>query len=232
MAIKELHIEGIGDVRFQKRRGTRSVRISIQGHSVRVTQPSWISYAEAVRFVKSRADWIKKHKTNRDVLAHSALIGKTYQLSVAHAPVQKPATRLKGGIIQVTLPPTLDIDSTAAQTVIERACERALAKEAKELLTPRLQDLAYEYNFRYTSLSFKKLKRRWGSCDSQKNIVLNIFLTQMPWEYIDYVILHELTHTQHLHHGPAFWQKLTECMPEAKRLRKEIHQFHPQLMPH
>lgn len=232
MAIKEIHIEDIGEVRFQKRRGTRSLRIHIQGHSVSVTMPLWVSYHQATTFVKTRAAWIKQHRADKHILANGALIGKQYELSIEQTNAQRPQTRVLPGVIRVSLPPSYQTEEPRTQAAITKACERALAKEAKELLSSRLQDLAFEHDFTYKSLHFKKLKRRWGSCDSQKHIVLNIFLTQLPWELIDYVLLHELTHTQHLHHGADFWQHLDQCVPNSKKVRKELKQFHPQLMPH
>jgi predicted metal-dependent hydrolase len=232
MAIKQLEVEGVGVVRFQKRRGTRSVRLHIQGHQVQVTLPHWISYQEAIRFVKSRADWIREHRTDKQIVAHGSLIGKQFQLFIEQENVEKPKTRVLDKVVRVILPKNMTVESDEAQLVIQKACERALTKEAKELLTPRIHDLAYEYGFAYNSLQFKKLKRRWGSCDQQKHIILNIYLTQLPWDYIDYVLLHELTHTEHLHHGADFWEKLQSVKPNAKQIRKAMKDYHPQLLPH
>ncbi len=231
MSIKQTDIEGIGPVTFQKRRGTRSVRINIQGHNVKVTLPHWISYREAEKFVLSRREWINKHKDEKLILADGALIGKRFQLNVTNEDIEKPKTRILKESIQVRLPLSVEVEDELAQKAIEKACERALTREAKELLTPRITDLAFEHGFEYSSLHMKKLQRRWGSCDVDKHIILNIFLTQLPWELIDYVILHELTHTRHLHHGPDFWGQLSELIPNAKELRKELHEYHPQLLP-
>lgn len=231
MAVKQLYIDGIGQVRFQKRRGTKSVRLHIQGHTVQVTMPYWVSFAEATKFVASRKDWIQKHKADRQIIADGAYIGKRFQVSVTQADILKPKTRILRDTINVTLPLQSEVEDDANQQVIEKACERALKTEAIELLTPRISDLAFENDFQYKSLHFKKFQRRWGSCDSNKHIILNIFLTQLPWEYIDYVLLHELTHTEHLNHGSAFWQRLESCLPNAKQLRKQMHDFHPQILP-
>jgi len=95
------------------------------------------------------------------------------------------------------------------------------------LLPPRLARLASEYGFSYRSVSAKQLKRRWGSCDSQHNIVFNFFLMELPWDLIDYVLLHELTHTEHMHHGPDFWSRLKQISPRALDLRRQINTYRP-----
>jgi len=75
----------------------------------------------------------------------------------------------------------------------------------------------------------KRLSSRWGSCDSHQNIVLNLYLMQLPWECIDYVLLHELTHTQILRHGAPFWDAMGKLLPNLAAIRKQMRGYHPVL---
>jgi hypothetical protein len=54
---------------------------------------------------------------------------------------------------------------------------------------------------------------------------------QLPWHLIDYVLLHELVHTKHLHHGKDFWDEFKIALPEARKLQKEMHGYKPQVKP-
>jgi predicted metal-dependent hydrolase len=90
-----------------------------------------------------------------------------------------------------------------------------------------LASLSEKYGFTYGRVSVRRLKGRWGSCDHQKNIVLNLFMMQLPWELIDYVLLHELTHTRILRHGPDFWRAMAEVAPNVKELRKSLKEHRP-----
>jgi hypothetical protein len=104
---------------------------------------------------------------------------------------------------------------------------RALRREAEELLPQRLQSLAKAHDFTYGSVAIRQLKGRWGSCSQHSDITLNLFLMQLPWELIDYVILHELTHTKVMRHGPPFWSELEKYAPNARQLRKAILTHRP-----
>jgi predicted metal-dependent hydrolase len=53
---------------------------------------------------------------------------------------------------------------------------------------------------------------------------------QLPWELIDYVIIHELTHTKHLNHSDEFWAEFMRHEPKAKVLRKRVRSYQPVLM--
>jgi predicted metal-dependent hydrolase len=107
---------------------------------------------------------------------------------------------------------------------------RALRKQATSLLLARLKQIAAEKGLSYRSSAIKQLKSRWGSCDQHANITLNLYLVQLPWHLIDYVILHELAHTQVLHHGPDFWDVLERLQPNARSLRRAMKEYRPTLL--
>ena len=79
----------------------------------------------------------------------------------------------------------------------------------------------------YKSVGVKQLTRRWGSCSSKKDITFNLRLMTLQSEYIDYVIFHELTHTQHMNHGSEFWAKLEQVYPGAKKTAKIVRRLQP-----
>jgi Predicted metal-dependent hydrolase len=104
--------------------------------------------------------------------------------------------------------------------------EAELNKKARAYLPLKLQQLAKEHGFTYTSLKIQRSRTRWGSCSSKKNINLSHFLMILPEHLIDYVILHELCHTIHMNHSPAFWTLLdTHTNNRSKELRKELRGF-------
>jgi predicted metal-dependent hydrolase len=43
-------------------------------------------------------------------------------------------------------------------------------------------------------------------------------------KYLDYVIVHELSHFIHPNHGKGFWKLVEENEPNYKRLRKELQE--------
>ena len=72
-------------------------------------------------------------------------------------------------------------------------------------------------------ISFKKMKTRWGSCSSKKNISLNILLAKYNHQVIDYVILHELCHLLEMNHSYKFWHLVEKYMPNYKQIKKLLN---------
>ena len=98
-------------------------------------------------------------------------------------------------------------------------------EQAKIQLRDRVTFLADKYGFRYNCIYIKNQKTRWGSCSTKNNINLNIQLYNLPAQLQDYVILHELVHTDHRNHGPAFWRRLDQLVGNARGLDRRLRQF-------
>lgn len=126
------------------------------------------------------------------------------------------------------MPVSIDPSSDEAQTKIREAVEKALKKQTSDFVVKRLSDIALENDFEYNVVKVKKLKRRWGSCDSKKNIVLSLYLAQLSWELIDYVLVHELVHTQELNHSQNFWKKVESIIPDYKQHKKTLKNHSPE----
>ncbi len=74
-------------------------------------------------------------------------------------------------------------------------------------------------------LSFRKMRRRWGSCSSDGDIVFNYDLVKAPTKSIDYVILHELCHLQEFNHSKRFYSLLAILMPDWKAHKDELNRY-------
>jgi len=98
-------------------------------------------------------------------------------------------------------------------------------KEAKTILTDRINLLAQKYKFSYNRLYIRNQKTRWGSCSAKNNISLNGNLISLPQKLQDYVILHELVHTEHKNHSKKFWAEMDRLVGDGKMLRKEIREY-------
>ena len=67
---------------------------------------------------------------------------------------------------------------------------------------------------------------RWGVCNTKTKVVtLNLELIKRDTKYLDYVIVHELSHLIHANHSAYFWALVEENMPEYRVYRKEMKEF-------
>lgn len=231
MAVKIVEVAEIGKVALYKRKGVRGVRLSIaHDGSVRVTLPTWAPYRLGIEFVNNKTEWILQRQKPVQLIKNGSRVGKAHTFVFEQrSDINNPKTRIIGTEIRLGLPGNLSLDDNTVQLAAEKAAIRALKKEAEQLLPQRLETLSTQYGFKYRSVNVKRLKSRWGSCNEHKDIVLNCFLMQLPWHLIDYVLLHELTHTVVLRHGDPFWSELGKYVRNVKDIRKEMKQHQPTL---
>ena len=98
-------------------------------------------------------------------------------------------------------------------------------EDARRILNQRLTEFAAEHDFEYGKVSIRKQKTRWGSCSSQNNISLNQNLLHLTDDLIEYVLLHELTHTRVKNHSPSFWDELETVCLDAKEKRRLLKTY-------
>ena len=214
MSVKTKYIDDIGEVRFVKRKGQKSISISIRPGQVRVGLPKSTPFYVAEKFVLSKKDWILKHATTPDSLRSGASIGKTHTLQIDP---ERQKTHIKDGVITTPDNPTL----------IDKAAKKALLLESKQQIEPMVWTLADVVGLTPSELVFKPMKSRWGSCSSTKLLTINTMLIQLPWDLIEYVIIHELCHIEEMNHSQDFWDLVGKHCPDYKHRRRAIKKYSP-----
>lgn len=104
----------------------------------------------------------------------------------------------------------------AAQPLIQAALDDFYTQKAIQKITPRIKKWARQTGLTYRNLRFQKMEKRWGSCTPLNTIVINTEAIKLPFSLIDYLILHELVHTQIKDHSKAFWAELSRYLPDWK----------------
>lgn len=97
-----------------------------------------------------------------------------------------------------------------------------LQRQAQTHLIPWLERTSAYHGLRYHSVSIRSQKTRWGSCSARKNISLNRALLFLPPELVEYLLVHELCHTQHLNHSLRYWNLVERCDPDYARKEREL----------
>ena len=103
-----------------------------------------------------------------------------------------------------------------------------LVKQARIIFKENLDEIykIFPVEIPYPSLTIRKMKTRWGVCNTRiKKITLNLELIKKDKKYLDYVIVHELSHLVYPNHGSDFWHLVSILVPNYKVLRKELNSY-------
>lgn len=156
-------------------------------------------------------------------------IGKSHTLIIQPTDSHDFSVSRHGTQIIVKLPNIVQTTDPSVSRKIRDVIILSLRIEAKSYLPKRLSFLAQKYGFSYEKTRFSHASGRWGSCSSNRTISLNIALMKLPFELIDYVIIHELSHTQQMNHGPLFWSLVENADPDYKIHRRALKLQNPSI---
>lgn len=229
-----LNIEEIGPVIFKTSSRARYLNIRIKQHiGVQVSVPLGMSMAAAEKIVLEKKAWILKNLCKIKELEKKSIIydgsrdltTRRHRIEAKAVRASNFQVRLGNGIVSVHYPQNLELTDAKVQAAVWQAMVIAYREEAKAYLPARVAYFAKLHGFKYNKVFIKNHKSRWGSCSARNNINLSLHLMRLPDDLIDYVILHELVHTEVKNHSKKFWLRLEEVCPDVKRLRKEIREL-------
>ena len=130
----------------------------------------------------------------------------------------------QGGRIVVSIPARMskaDERAMVPEMVAKIRAQEAAATMSEERLSSRvdelLTELAPEISLRPSSINWRGMRERWGSCTStDRTIRISDRLKGAPDYVLDYVLFHEAIHLQFFDHGPEFKALLSRFPLEAQ----------------
>ena len=99
----------------------------------------------------------------------------------------------------------------------------------RKIVLQEIEKIASDMNLFPTKISFRKTKKRWGSCNYKNELSFAITISQLPSSCIKYIICHELAHIKHKNHKREFYETIKSYMPDFKTREKILKNYSPSL---
>ncbi len=109
---------------------------------------------------------------------------------------------------------------------VKKEIELFFKRGATDFIHDRVTLLSQQTLLWPLSIKIRRYSARWGSCNSRGELSFNYLLMMLPDWVIEYVIIHELCHLQHLNHSADFWSLVCQHSPNYTEAIKwlELHQ--------
>lgn len=115
--------------------------------------------------------------------------------------------------------------------IIKRALEEAKEKDlvltrGKEQFKDQVHSIVERYgeetDFHINKIYFRKMKTKWGSYSPKRNLTINTLLKYLPDDLIQYVIFHEMVHSQERKHNERFWRIVNKKFKNSEKHEKDL----------
>lgn len=198
-----------------------NMRISSKGEVVVSANP-FVPLEKIDDFVSSKVSWIIKHQKSMQERSQRSMIDDKHIMLFGNSLKIK---KIVGKYNHVSYDKTTLYVQCKEGADIEKVIRQFLDKLCKDVFLD-IATLTYrslsDYQLTFPEVKIRDMKSRWGSCTPAKNsITLNRKLIHYPFEFIEYVVLHEFVHFIQPNHSKAFYNIIENYMPDYKK-RMEV----------
>ncbi|MGM0608454.1 MAG: M48 family metallopeptidase [Candidatus Muiribacteriota bacterium] len=200
------------------------IRVKSNGEVV-LTAPRGTRKKYINDFLSKKSLWIKKHLKylkenppfenekmyeNDEVFFYT---GKKYKLKIIKSSEEEVKLK-KGKLIIYT-------DKTHDFLYKRLLVDNWYYKQAEKVFARLVNKWSQKTGLFSEVLRIKSMKSRWGSCNKlKKSINLNLELIKKRKKFIEYIILHELTHLKYSAHDKRFYDFIEFHMADWKQNKK------------
>lgn len=185
---------------------------------------------QAIRLaIINKLAWIKKQQSDfrsqprqssREMSSGEShyLWGQRYRLAVTES-LGKHAVIVKGNSkIELAVAKNTSIDNRL------KLLNGLYRQEMQGSITKLLPLWQQKLNVESHSVSIRKMKTKWGSCNIlAKKVWLNLELAKKPPECMEYILVHELVHLIERHHNERFRTMMDKHMPDWRERRNLLN---------
>lgn len=173
--------------------------------------------------VRQRARWIREklaqvnQPMNDEGLVTGCRLkygGRTYFTEVRRAPeIPRPALHFTASRFVVSHPETSHISQAALAPLLLEFYRQ----KAQERLLARVRHWERASGLKAQGARIKVFDSRWASCSAHNVLEFHPRVMELPASVQDYVVIHELCHTEEKSHTKAFWRLVETHMPDWRR---------------
>lgn len=193
-----------------------NMRISSKGEVVVSANP-FVPMDKIDDFVSSKVSWIVKHQKSMQERSQKSMIDDKHIVLFGNSLKIRKTTGKYNHV-------SYDKDTLYVQCREQADPEKVIRQFLDKLCRDVFLDIATltfrslsDYHLEFPYVKIRDMKSRWGSCTPAKNsITLNRKLIHYPFEFIEYVVLHEFVHFIQPNHSKAFYNIIENYMPDYK----------------
>ena len=189
------------------------LRVNPLTGAVEVSAPTAMADRRIVAFVRDRMDWIQRHRGLIEVGCDD-----TGDTSVAGGSGRGiDGDRGAAGR-----------DAAGHGPAVGDVWDDDRRRRARAVIETALPDLLERWSAIIgrspTQVTLRLMTTRWGSCTPRTGrIRLNLILGLMEPRFLEYVLVHEMTHLRAANHGPEFTRLMDDYLPQWRAIRAELN---------
>ena len=217
-----------------KRSMRKTIALHITSDGLEVRAPLRATQKKIDAFINSRLDWIEKNLDYMENIEQAksefvidygvevVICGTKFTVTPARDSKYKTKVELQENKMIVPK------DKTPEE--IKTLVVRFYKKSARAFIPDRVEYWAAKMGVSLPTIRITSAHTRWGSCSAKGGINFSWLLMMADIDAIDYVIIHELAHLEHLDHSKQFWGLVNKYCPDYKTQKTVLKELGRKLL--
>jgi len=197
---------------------------------VRISAPLWMKLNNVQVFAISKLGWIeqqrRKFQDQEREAPHEYLDreshyvwGKRYLLKSIET---DGAPKIELGHLWMHLHTRAETSNGEKQAILESWYRQQL----RQAVHPMIAKWEVIMGVKVRRFFVQRMKTKWGSCNpGLKHVRFNTDLAKKPREYLEYIVVHEMTHFLEPSHNSRFARLMDQFMPQWRLYRDQLNQL-------
>lgn len=204
------------------------LRIKPPNAQIVISAPSRMSQAAIARFVTERKPWIEQAQHTmlqvRDEQIRQSDFNGLDGVDGSNGPENLNGLKKTGGVGDRNNPDDPNSLNNPRAFVWNDATRRRAVQTINAQLPVLLGKWAPVIGRKPTHITLRIMTSRWGSCTPKTGrIRLNLQLGLMDPKFLEYVLVHEMTHLWENGRGEGFQRRMSAYLPQWRQLRRELN---------
>jgi len=203
-----------------KRSNRKSIELQLQpGGHLLIKGPKTLTEDHCEQVIKRKWDWLVSHmdKLTRHIQERTydskeslEVLGERIELVILRQGLTNPKMKVLDREWILVVPREWSRDHVEAYLM------EVLKLRLKQHLKKRINHYQKHFTKKVKNISVRNQATKWGSCSSACNLNFNYKLALAPLDVIDYLVVHEMSHLDHMNHSKSFWAKVYQVMPDYR----------------
>lgn len=205
-------------------------RVYAKNGKVSVSAPHKISNADLQSAVISKLNWIKtkqiKLQSRPPPTVHQFITGEShYFFGKAYVLLITERRGKYEAILSAPYQLQLFVRPNTSRANKKKLLDHWYRTQLQQAILKLLEKWQPIIGKHVSHFGIKKMRSRWGSCNVlARRIWLNFDLVKKDPIYLEYVLIHELTHLHERKHNAYFKSLMDKYLPEWRSTQKKLNQ--------
>lgn len=213
-------------------RDRKTLEIGIEPpDNITVIAPRSAKDEDILSVVRSKAKWITqrlfefkdveyRRREKEYINGESFMyLGRNYSLQInINEEVDTPIVKLYQGKFYIET-------NTKEQDKLKIAMEDWYREKTLEKVLEKVEYYKPYFDVVPNSVKVKEQKKRWASCNANRDLMFNWRCAMAPANVLDYIVVHEMCHMVYLNHSKEFWSLVGRIMPDYKDRKEWLRNY-------